>query len=165
MNGAELHLAINHLPLFATIFGLAFLAFGLWRPAVPVVRRSGLVLLVLGGLGGGATYFTGEPAEEVVEDMPGITRERIHEHEESAELATIIIGITGLIGLGILWRRRGQPIDKASTIVAAGATLLAFGVLARTAWLGGQIHHPELRPGGAGATEQVGVPARGSDVD
>ncbi len=158
MNGAQLHLAINHLPLFATMFGLAFLAFGLWRPAVPVVRRAGLVFLVLGGLGAGATYLTGEPAEDVVEEMPGITKERIHEHEESAEFATIITGIAGLLGLVVLWRRRGQAIDNASTGVAVGVTVLAFAVLARTALLGGEIHHAELRPDG---TAQVGAPEGG----
>ncbi len=163
MNGAQLHLAINHLPIFATFFGLVFLVVGLWRPLLPVVRRAGLLFLVAGGLGAGAAYFTGEPAEDVVEDMPGITHQRIHEHEESAELATIINGAVGVLALLVLWRRRGRDIDKASAVVATGAVVVAFAVLARTALLGGEIHHAELRPGGPSA--EVGAPAGGADLD
>ncbi len=163
MNGAHLHLAINHLPLFAILFALACFVLALWRPLLPVVRRAGLVLVVVGGLGAGASYFTGEPAEEVVEDMPGITDAVIHEHEESAEWAFIVCGAAAVLALGMLWRRRGQPIDRGTTLAGTALAVLAFAVLARTALLGGYIHHQELRPAGM-AAEAGGGPAA-PDVD
>lgn len=163
MNGAHLHLMVNHLPIFATAFGLVFLLLGLWRPALAVVRRAGLLFLVVGGLGAGAAYLTGEPAEEVVEDLPGVTNERIHEHEEAAEFALIVCGAAGLVALALLWRRRGREIDNASTMIAAGATVLAFAVLARAAWLGGEVRHTELRPGFTAAEEGGGGPAADRD--
>lgn len=145
MNAAHLHLMVNHLPLFAVLFALVFLALSLWRPAVPVLRRAGLVLLVVGGLGGGAAYLTGEPAEEVVEEQALVDEELIHEHEDAGTFGLISTAIAGVLALAILWRSRGGAVGGRATMLALVVGLWAMAVLARTAWLGGMIQHPELR--------------------
>ena len=42
---------------------------------------------------------TGEGAEELVEDLPSIGKQIIHEHEEIAEKFAIIMYLTGFLGL------------------------------------------------------------------
>lgn len=160
MNAAHLHLMVNHLPLFAVLFALVFLAIGLWRPLLPVVRRAGLVLLVVGGLGGGAAYLSGEPAEEIVEEQAQFDHDRVEEHEDAGMFGMISTAIAGLLALGILWRSRGKMVGGRATILALVVGLWAMAVLARTAWLGGKIQHPELRDGAAAI-----APAPGDDHD
>lgn len=160
MNAAHFHLMVNHLPLFAVLFALVFLAIGLWRPLLPVVRRAGLVFLVVGGLGGGAAYLSGEPAEEIVEEQAQVDHDDIHEHEEAGKFGMISTAIAGVLALLILWRSRGAPVANKAVILALVVGLWAMAVLARTAWLGGKIQHPELR-GGIEAT----VPVPGDDQD
>lgn len=160
MNAAHLHLMVNHLPLFAVLFALVFLVIGLWRPALPVVRRAGLVLLVVGGLGGGAAYLSGEPAEEIVEEQALVDHDRVEEHEDAGKFGLISTAIAGVLALAILWRSRNAAIGRGATILALVVGLWAMAVLARTAWLGGKIQHPELRTG-AGAI----APAPGDDHD
>lgn len=145
MNAAHVHLMVNHLPLFAVMFGLVFLALGLWRPMMPVVRRAGLVLMVVGGLGGGAAFLSGEPAEEIVEEHVQVNEDLIHEHEEAGEFGMISTAVAGLLALAILWRSRRSPIGRGATVLSLVVGLWAMAVLARTAWLGGKIQHPELR--------------------
>lgn len=145
MNAAHVHLMVNHLPLFAVMFGLVLLALGLWRPAMPVVRRAGLVLMVVGGLAGGAAYLSGEPAEEVVEAHVQVDEDLVHEHEDAGTFGMISTAVAGLLALLILWRSRREPVSTKAVVLALVVGLWAMSVLARTAWLGGKIQHPELR--------------------
>jgi hypothetical protein len=92
------------------------------------------------------TFLTGEPAEEVVEHMAGITGGSIEQHEEAALIALIAVealGVMSLIGLILL-----QRLKRFSQSVAVAGLAVAFvtgGLLAWTANLGGQIHHTEIR--------------------
>jgi len=66
MNGAQLHLALNHLPVIGTLIALLVLAAGM-ALRNETVRRTALVLLVGAGLAAGGAFLTGEPAEEVID--------------------------------------------------------------------------------------------------
>jgi hypothetical protein len=44
-------------------------------------------------------YFTGEPAEEVVEHLPGVAEPLIERHENAALFALLIAGVTGIAAL------------------------------------------------------------------
>jgi uncharacterized membrane protein len=160
MNGAHLHLALNHLPIFAIVFAIGFLAWGLVRRH-PVILRSGLLLAAIAAVGAGGAFLTGEPAEEVIEDQPGIVKERIHDHEEAADFGLWVTVAAGVVALGVLWQSRGRtegPATGAAT-VALVLALLALAALGRTAWLGGEISHPELRAdSGMGAGSGGGMP-------
>jgi hypothetical protein len=95
--------------------------------------------------------LTGEPAEEVVEDLPGVTESLIHDHEEAAEASLVLMALAGVVGAaGLFMGRTGRENAEGKIQVAALAiTLLAAGALGRTAHLGGLIRHSELRDGGA----------------
>lgn len=143
MNFALVHLAVNHLSLFAVIFMIALLIWGLWRQS-PDLVQAGLVLGVVVGVGAVLANLSGERAEDVVEDIPVVSHERIEEHEESAEFATWIGGALGLVSLAglVLSLRSGEIPRKTSRVVLALA-VLTLAVVARTSWLGGEIRHPE----------------------
>jgi hypothetical protein len=100
--------------------------------------------------------LTGEPAEEAVEHLAGVTERAIHVHEEAAELAAVATYVGGAIALAALmfFRRRGlgPPLATLALVVA----LAAFGLMARTANLGGQIRHPEIS-GVTAAEEHAGA--------
>jgi hypothetical protein len=143
MNGAQLHLAVNHLPVVALLIGtLMFgVALALKKDSV---RQTALVLLILAGISGAGAYFSGEPAEEVVEDIPAVSESVIHDHEEAAELAIIATAIVAVLAAGALVteRRRAVPPLLNSALLVAG--LLTTGAMLRTAHLGGLIRHPEI---------------------
>lgn len=144
MNILHLHLILNHIP----VVGAAFLAllFG-----VAVVRRDakltrlGLIFAVLLATLTAAVYFTGGAAEEVAEDISGVSKLSISLHEEAAEVSTIAFAVTGLLALAALFISRNKPVSRRTTIIALALTLVVSGMLAWTANLGGNIRHTELQ--------------------
>ena len=145
MNGAHLHLILNHLPVVGTLFLLFVLIAGLLQNS-PQVHRSSLAFAVLVGMAAAAAYLTGEPAEEVImEQVPGIAESVIEAHEEFAEIAfavTALLGAMGVAGLVVFRRPNGPPaLFMAAVLVVA---VVAAGAMAYTANLGGDIRHPEI---------------------
>lgn len=140
MNGAHLHLLLNHLPVLGTLFGVGILAIALWRRN-DTLRRTGLAMLVIAGLTAGGAFLTGEPAEEAVEGK--VTAQVVAAHEEAAEAALWGAGILAVISVGALLRWRREIPQAVAGAVLAGA-LVTSGLMAWTANLGGQIRHPEI---------------------
>lgn len=140
MNGAHLHLLLNHLPVLGTLFGLGILAIALWRRN-DTLRRTGLALLVIAGLAAGGAFLTGEPAEEAVEGK--VTEQVIAAHEEAAEAALWGAGILAVLSAGALLRWRREIPQGVAGAVLVGA-IVTSGLMAWTANLGGQIRHPEI---------------------
>lgn len=146
MNGAHLHLVLNHIPLFALLFGGAILLYGRLRDNDFGVRIA-LVLFVIAGMAAGGTYLTGEGAEEVVEGQPNVMHSYIESHETVALYALIASVVLGVMALGTLAfyrsRRIPNPLNNTLLLVA----VVALGIIAYTANTGGKISHPELRSG------------------
>lgn len=145
MNAAHVHLLLNHLPLLGTAFGVLLLMVAFGRRS-DELKRVSLGVFVAAALMVLPTYLTGEPAEDVVERLPGVSRPIIEEHEEAAGVAAGALGVLGAISLaGLVRFRRSALPDR----LAVSALVLAFGVvglMARTANLGGRIRHVEIRP-------------------
>lgn len=145
MNGVYLHLLLNHLPVIGTIFGLLLLLFALLRQSEEG-KRIALGVFVFAALAAVPTYLTGEPAEEVAESLPGVTKAFIESHEEAALFALIAIGLTGLVSLVGLWlARRAEKLPPWMVVAPLALALIASGLLSWTANLGGQIRHTEIR--------------------
>ncbi len=152
MNGAHLHLLINHVPVLGTLFGLLLLIFASCKRS-DELRRTALGTFVIVALAAVATYLTGDPAEHVVKGLPGVYGALIERHDNAAGIAlggAITLGVLSLGGL--IWFRRGRPIKNwFSAVVLAGA-ILVTGLMAWTANLGGQIRHTEIRSDAQPAT-------------
>jgi len=154
MNWAHLHLLSNHVPVLGTVFGLGLLAWAILRrnDAVQRVALGTFVVIALLAL---PAYFTGEPAEGVVEHAAGVAESSIEAHEATALVALIGVEVVGLLALIALHRARaGRSL---SVLVRQAVLVLATvtaGLLAWTANLGGRIRHAEIRPGAAQSVQE-----------
>lgn len=86
MTWPHLHLMLSHLPVLGAPFLLLLLAWAL------VPRSEELTRLALGATVALAVvtvpvYLTGEPAEEAIETLPGVSEQVVDRHEERAETA------------------------------------------------------------------------------
>ncbi|MBI3894314.1 MAG: hypothetical protein HY313_00135 [Acidobacteria bacterium] len=145
-NWAHVHLWLNHFPVFGILFGLVLLIVALRSKNDPLKRLS-LILFVCIGLITIGTYLTGEPAEEVAEHIPGVSESAIEPHEESALWSLIAIEALAVVSLaGLLFSRR-SVIPSTFITICLLFSIIAMALVTWTAYLGGQIHHPETRPG------------------
>lgn len=148
MNSAQIHLAINHAPLFFSAIGGLILALGFIRKNEDFKKLSFYFLIAASALTI-PVFFTGEGTEELVEHLPGVNEAAIEEHEGMAKISMAVIAITGVIALAGMILQKKTGIGK---IVAATALLLSvasFATMAQTAHLGGLIRHTELQSGNA----------------
>ena len=103
------------------------------------------ILLIISSIGAGIAYSTGEAAEETVENIAGLSKNLIEQHEDSAVIALIsliVLGVASVVGL-FLTSRKSQ-FTRAVAVVVLLVSLITFGLVARTGYLGGQIRHTEI---------------------
>ena len=146
MNFVYLHLAINHSPLFATLFGFFVLLIGLLKRNRSVAT-TGLVFAILAGVCASAAFFTGDQAADIVDHsapIAGLEKSLIREHELAADFCLAASCITGVLAIVTLFVRR-----RWLEIVVLVFLAWSLSVVMRTALLGGRIHHPEVRPAAA----------------
>lgn len=145
MNPAHVHLMINHLPLFAALFGAVFLVLGLLR-GDRVLKSAALGLGVLAGGGGFLAAQSGERAEDILEEYAGVNEAALNEHEEAGEAAQwSLVALGALSLLGLLVPTRHARLRKRSEWLALVLFLASIGFVARAANVGGLIRHPEIR--------------------
>lgn len=155
MNPVHLHLMLNHVPLFGSIVSLLLLLLAVWRKS-DELKRVAFGMLVVSALFVLPVYFTGEPAEEVVEGLPGVAEPAIEAHESAGKAAFISMLATGAVALisFVLFRARRLIPHWFTALVLVMA--LATGLLmARASNLGGQVRHTEISGGATAATAEV----------
>lgn len=144
MDATHVHLLLNHFPILGTLIGAAVMLWGMVRHD-KTIRAVAAVIVMAMAVMAIPVYLTGEPAEERVEHLAGVSEAMIEEHEEAAELAIAIMTVAGLASLlALLLQYR-----SGSKVPFAIAWLLTLGAVAAMAWVGyygGQIRHSELRP-------------------
>lgn len=145
MNDAHFHLVVNHLPLVSLLIGVLILIFGLMLNKSGV-KLTGFAVFIFSAITSIFAFYTGERAEEVVENLPNISEALLHTHEEYAEsffTLTLILGAISLIGFIL------ELIKfKYAKYLAILILLLAIsdGVLAKyVGTSGGEIRHTEIR--------------------
>ena len=149
MNWAHLHLLSNHLPVVGTVFGVGLLGWAVLRRN-DTVQRVALGTFVVVALLALPAYFTGEPAEGVVEHAAGVGQASIGAHETAALAALIGVELVGFGALIALFRAGGgRSLSVLATRAVLVMAIVTAGLLAWTANLGGRIRHAEIRPGAA----------------
>ncbi|WP_309641563.1 hypothetical protein [Flavobacterium sp.] len=162
MNDAHWHLVVNHFPIIGTIFGLGILIAGLVLKNKITINIA-YIIFIVAALFAFASMSTGEGAEEMVEDLPNIGKQIIHNHEEMAEKLALIlyalgaISIVGLV-LNIKNHSKANLITYLALVVGIAATYL--GKEAGTT--GGEVRHTEIR---ANATNVIGNEANEKTED
>lgn len=145
MNAAHFHLLINHLPIVGLWIGILVLIVGLILKKNDV-QLTALCIFICSAITSVFAYYSGEGAEEVVENFTGISETLIHTHEEYAVsffALTLILGAVSLIGfIAALVKLKFAKI----LILTALLLALADGVLAKyVGTSGGEIRHTEIR--------------------
>ena len=164
MNDAHLHLVVNHFPIIGTIFGLGILISGLVLKNKTAVNIA-YILFVISAIFGFASMYTGEGAEEMVENLPNVGDQIIHEHEEMAEKLAIVLyalGLVSLIGLYLNFINHA----KASIVSYFAMVIAIVGVFVgkQAGTTGGEIRHTEIRANAnTAAVDQNGVGEEGDD--
>ncbi len=155
MDSLYIHLVLNHFPVIGTVVGIAVLVLG-FLTGSDAVKRTSLVIVAAMAIMTVPVYLTGEPAEERVENAAGVSKPLIEEHEDAAKLAFAAMGVAGFVALGaLLISFRLARFANFGFGAALVVSLAAFGLVARTAGVGGQIRHAEIRAGSAQTTGET----------
>jgi uncharacterized membrane protein len=145
MNDAHLHLVVNHFPIIGTILGLGTLVAGILLKNNSV-KNTAYCLFVVSAIFAALSMATGEGAEEMVEDMPNIGHQIIHEHEELAEKLALVLYLLGIVSIGGIFlnikkHAKATLVSYIVLVIGIGAVYLGTQV----GNSGGNIRHTEIR--------------------
>jgi uncharacterized membrane protein len=145
INGAHLHLMMNHFPVVGIMGALLLLVYARIRNSeeVKMVSLGIFVLLALITI---PVYISGGFAEDAVNKLSGVTEKYISRHADFALYALILmeaLGILALTGLVLLRRSGSVPTWILNSVLVL--SLATTAVIGFTANLGGQIRHTEIR--------------------
>ena len=158
MSWSHIHLALNHVPVVGVLLVLLLLAASTVRQNRELERLSywllaGLALVSI------LVYLTGEPAEKLVEGLPGYSEPLVEHHEQVALFATVGMVILGLAAaVGLLRASKSGSVSRTYSKIVLLLGVVVGGLLGWTANLGGQIRHSEIR-----STTQATMPVADDD--
>lgn len=145
VNQAHFHLVVSHLPLVGILVGLLVLLSG-YIIKNPQVKSTALGIFIFSALAAIAAFYTGEGAEEIVENLPGVSETLIHKHKEYAELfftMMLILGSASLVTLFFQFKK--LPFVKYGFMLVL---LISIGCIVISKYVGttgGEITHIEIR--------------------
>ena len=143
MNPSYLHIILNHFPTLGFGIGLVFFALALLMKKEEL-ERTGLVIFFVAAAVTVMTYVSGSDAHEALKETAGMSEGLVQAHETAALIAFVFMELTGFfswIGLWI-WGRDARFARWNRGIILV-LSLVTFGVMARAAYFGGAIRHPE----------------------
>ena len=115
--------------------------------------RAAATLYVMGTIGAGAAYLTGQRAAAALQDLSPATESALADHENLAVLTLVALSVVSLVRLMVSWlarydRRINVGIFR---LVAIPVALAGLAVLALTADRGGNLVYRH----GVGVTPEV----------
>jgi uncharacterized membrane protein len=137
------HLVINHFPVVLSVLalGVTILALllqrrGLWLTAMAALAVAGVCVYPV--------HFTGNKADEALNDPWYVHPGAIEAHDTAAGIAMYVILIAGAFAAYSWWRSLKRPADLIPAWMRAGVvvgSLAAVATVTYTAYLGGKIIH------------------------
>lgn len=167
MNQAHLHLLLNHLPILGVLFGLLILAGGFFLKN-NTIKRTALGMFALSAILAIPAYLTGEGAEEVVENLPGVSENLMEAHEDLANIFLWVVGALGVLSLATFFADlKSKSVASSLYVLTFIASLGTMVFAQQVGTSGGEIRHSEIRSGAAEAgiqnTENGGGKEDGDD--
>ena len=154
MDLTHVHLLLNHVPTVGFVIGLMLFVVSLIARNAEL-KRASLVIFVGIALVTLPTYVSGNAAAEALCEGgvkapacadAGVSKNLIQTHEDAALLAFAAIILTGAFAWLGLWQiRRTSRATNWNLTVILLLSLVAFGLAAQAANIGGEIRHPEIR--------------------
>ena len=165
MNEVHIHLLLNHAPVMGTAFGALLLFYGLFKNSKSVIEASMLAFIIT-ALFTIPVFLTGEPAEESIENIPGILKSAIETHEENAEVAFWLMEALGVFSiLTFIMKVKENKMANSFTKAALVFSLVIFGFMAKVANEGGKIRHSEISNGAVNTIQPVDQDQKTSEED
>lgn len=144
MNAAHIHLLVNHFPIVGVLLSSLVLIIGLlFKQRVVLITAMGL--LIFSSLTGVVAYFSGDEAEDALENVAGVNEAQIHTHETWAKYGvgfTAALGVATIIALVMLLKYNEKA--NAAIILVLLLAFALFGLLSKVGNTGGLIRHPEI---------------------
>jgi uncharacterized membrane protein len=145
MNLPHAHLLLNHFPTIGMIVGLALFVVAI-ATRNDALKRASLVILFMIALLSIPTFATGTAAQLALGNNPDVSKTMVEAHETAAFEALCFMELTGALAWLGLWQYRRLSRFPTWTLTATLiAGLVAFGLMAQAANIGGEIRHPEIR--------------------
>jgi uncharacterized membrane protein len=144
LNLAHVHLLLNHFPAIGFGMALGLLLVGLIGRNEELKRASLVIFFLIAAITI-PTYMSGNAAEELLRNRTEVNQNLVHAHEDAALLGFLFIEITGFVAWLGLWQFRlikRVPAWNVPAILLL--SVVAFGLIARAANMGGDIRHPEI---------------------
>lgn len=145
MNWAYLHLVFNHFPIVGMIIGTSLLICGLMFKNNGI-QISGLGTIVFASLMAGVAYSTGDPAKDMVKELPSVANSLMNRHEDIAAISMYLIIPAGLLAaLTIYSILKKEKSISFLILITFVISLIATSTMVYTGFTGGQIRHSEFR--------------------
>jgi uncharacterized membrane protein len=145
MNWAYLHILTNHFPIVGIIIGTLLLISGMVLKNEGI-RISGLGTIVFASVMAVVADFTGDPANDALHQLPGISESLVNRHEDIASVSLFLMIPTGLLAVltiySIIKKERSVKFLTIITLVLSLVSCVVMGYVGHT---GGQIKHDEFR--------------------
>ena len=144
MNQLHLHLILAHLPVIIIPLAALILTYAILK-SIDRFTMLALILFIFSSAVTFPLYFTGDSAEESIEDSAQFSESTIEKHEESAETTLWLVSTLGLLSMVSLLLRKFKPnyYNNKVLFFLLLLSLCTATSLALTASRGGEISHPE----------------------
>lgn len=144
MNTVHWRLVLNHFPVIGTMIMGIVLTIAMITKNTGTTMSSYAIIFILSVVAF-VVNQTGESAENAVENIKVINKWALHEHEEFAEISTIVQILTGVIALfSLSLSIKRKVISKFLSIIVLLLTYVTIDFMSYTGYLGGQIRHTEV---------------------
>jgi uncharacterized membrane protein len=145
MDAVHIHLIINHVPLILAVSALLLLIISLFNHKQEY-RNIAFAGFVVAAIFSFISFESGESAEDMVENIAGVTHDVIENHEQAADTARwliLVLGVAGFAGLSYFRddKKKGYTLFLYISMLLG---IIAVGYLVYTGYLGGLIRHTEL---------------------
>jgi TRAP-type C4-dicarboxylate transport system permease small subunit len=112
----------------------------------PQVKTTELGIFIFSALAAIAAFYTGEGAEEIIENLPGVSETLIHKHEELAELFfTMMLVLGGSSLLTLFFQFKKFPFVKYGFVLVLLISISCIVISIYVGKSGGEITHIEIR--------------------
>lgn len=147
MNEIHLHLLTNHLPIVGVLIATVVLIAGIALQKNDVIS-TGVYTLLFSGIAAYLAHVTGEKAEHIAENIPGITESLIEHHEEASQPFFIVMLITAAIAIACIFlKNRNKKLYAYGTYGLAILGMTSIFLSYQAGKSGGEIRHEEIREG------------------
>jgi uncharacterized membrane protein len=110
------------------------------------VKNTAYCLFIVAAIFGFLSMYSGEGAEELVEDMPSVGHQIIHEHEAMAEKFALTLYATGLFSIfAFITSLKNSKFAKMLSFVTLFLSVITSILSVNVGISGGEVRHTEIR--------------------